>query len=220
MRDDPSTGHATPGDPSAEAPLSEVLDALPLRVATPRSWAELAADELPLFLADHAVCEQQAALTALTLVAHYPDDPELVQRLSSLAAEEVVHLRRVATLLHGRGLQMGRRRSNPYVQGLRAHAEGVQEPQLKIDRLLIGALIEARSCERFTCLLAVLRPRDPEVADLLADLGPAERRHWEMFYALASRGADGAFLERRWDLWLEWERELMAGLGSSPTVHG
>jgi tRNA-(ms[2]io[6]A)-hydroxylase len=191
---------------------------LPLLCETPRGWAELAAADLPLFLADHAVCEQQAALTALNLIAHYPKDDELVQRMSSLAAEEATHLRRVARILHSRGLKLARRRPNPYVTELHSRATSDREPERKIDRLLVGALIEARSCERFTRLLELVR--DDEVAELLRDLGPAEKRHWEMFYGLAARELDAEALAVRWRGWLEWERSLMAELGRSPTVHG
>lgn len=196
------------------------LDELPLLEATPRSWALLAADRLGDFLADHAVCEQQAALTALNLVAHYHDDAELVDQLSTLAAEEVLHLRRVAALLHQRGLHPARRRPNPYVQGLHQRLSGEREPERKRDRLLVGALIEARSCERFTRLLIEIRERDSEVADLLFDLGPAEKRHWEMFYALARRESEDDALALRWREWLAWESEVNGRGGRLPTVHG
>jgi tRNA-(ms[2]io[6]A)-hydroxylase len=193
---------------------------LPLLSATPESWARLAADNLDRFLADHAICEQQAALSALNLVAHYPDDEELVDGMTALAAEELVHLRRVIRLMRRRGLTPARRRGNPYVQGLRSRLRGVQEPLLKTDRLLVGALIEARSCERFTCLLRVLAEHDEEVAALLSDLGPAERRHWESFHALAARGVPADRFEARWRSWLEWEGELNGRGGIAPTVHG
>jgi len=195
-----------------------VVEQLPLLHRTPGSWAELAARQLPTFLADHAVCEQQAALTGLNLVAHYPDDDELVRCMTSLASEEINHLRRVNRLLHRRGLKPARRRANPFVTRLRSRMVRHGEPALKIDRLLVGALIEARSCERFTRLLEVVQ--DDEVAGLLRDLGPAEQRHWEMFYGLAARETDAATLAARWRGWLEWEGELMAGLGRDPTVHG
>ena len=198
----------------------KVVGELPLLSRTPASWAEIAADQLPTFLADHGVCEQQAALTALNLVAHYHRDDELASRMTALAAEEVLHLRRVLRLLHSRGLRLARRRPNPYVNGLRSMTRARQEPDLKIDRLLVGALIEARSCERFTCLLVLLEGRDPEVADLLRDLGPAEKRHWQMFYALAQRDAAEDALATRWRAWLEWESEVISSLGKSPTVHG
>ena len=196
------------------------MDGLPLLSPTRRGWAELAAGRLDVFLPDHAVCEQQAALTALNLLAHYPEDDELVEAMSALAAEEVTHLRRLAKLLRRRGLHLMRRRPNPYVQRLRQHVVTEAEPGLKVDRLLLGALIEARSCERFTCLLEVVEETDPEVAALLSDLGPAEKRHWQMFHRLASRETDPAWFESHWQGWLEHEDRVMRELGDNPRVHG
>lgn len=91
---------------------------------------------------------------------------------------------------------------------------------LKTDRLLVGALIEARSCERFTRLLEVIQEQDPQVAELLFDLGPAEKRHWEMFFELASRDADPAWIETHWRGWLEFEGQVNDRGGRAPTVHG
>jgi tRNA-(ms[2]io[6]A)-hydroxylase len=204
----------------SEKSIVDTLHELPLLCATPDRWARLAAQQLPSFLADHAVCEQQAALTALNLVAHYPQDGELVERMTALAAEEVLHLRRVVGLLHRRGERAARRRGNPYVQELRARMRTVAEPRLKVDRLIVGALIEARSCERFTRLLAVIRDHDRPVADLLADLGPAEKRHWEIFHGLAAREADPSWFEAHWRAWLEHEARVIATRGTRPTVHG
>src|SRR5512139_1323889 len=174
---------------------------LPLLVATPRSWAELAARSLDVFLADHAVCEQQAALSALSLIAQYPADEELVERMTSLAAEEIAHLRRVAGVLRARGVPPAKRRANPWVRGLRDRMTKDREPELLVDRLLVGALIEARSCERVTRLAEVVD--DPEVARLLHDLGPAEERHWRMFHELAARLVPADTLHARWRRWLE-----------------
>lgn len=196
----------------------EVFAELPLLGPTPDGWAELAAGDLLTFLADHAVCEQQAALFALALVGQYPEDADLVERMTALAAEEVVHLRRVASILRRRGSHPAKRRPNPWVKGLRDRVESDSEATLKVDRLLVGALIEARSCERFTRLAAVLD--DPEVERLLADLGPAEARHWRMFYELASRELPAGELGERWQRWLEHEWSLTSKLGKAPTVHG
>lgn len=190
----------------------------PLLSTTPRAWAELAARQLPVFLADHAVCEQQAAIAALALAGAYPQDAELVDRLSALAIEEVVHLRRVASLLRDRGLSPARKRANAWVQALRARIESSGEPHRKCDRLLVCALIEARSCERFDRLLEVVQ--DDEVAALLTDLGPAEARHWQLFHRLAARDYPAAAFAVRWRTWLEIERELSAAGGRDPTVHG
>lgn len=205
-------------DPADPVAFAEVFAALPLLHPTPRSWAELAAANLPEFLADHAVCEQQVAVYALSLAGYYPGDAELVERSAALAAEEVQHFRRVVAILRKRGWPLGGRRKNPWAQSLRARIVPGREPWTKIDRLLFGAIIEARSCERFTRLLEVVDDR--EVAQLLADLGPAECRHWQLFYHLAGRETDAEALTARFQHWLELEADLARGLGISPTVHG
>lgn len=204
-------------DPDGNS-FDEVFAELPLLHQTPRSWAELAAANLPELLADHAVCEQQVAMYALSLAGYYPDDAELVERSAALAAEEVQHFRRVVAILRKRGWPLGGRRKNPWVQSLRAHIVLGREPWTKVDRLLFGAMVEARSCERFTRLLEVVD--DPEVAHLLADLGPAERRHWELFHQLAGREIDEEALAARFLDWRELEAGLARSLGVSPTVHG
>lgn len=205
-------------DDSEPAAFEEVFAELPLLHATPRSWAEIAAARLPEFLADHAVCEQQVAMYALSLAGYYPDDAELVERAAALAAEEVQHFRRVVAILRKRGWPLGGRRKNPWAQSLRERIVLGREPWTKVDRLLFGAMIEARSCERFTRLLEVVD--DPEVVNLLADLGPAERRHWELFYQLAGRETDEQSLAARFQGWREFEADLARGLGTSPAVHG
>lgn len=198
--------------------ITEVARDLPLRHRTPIAWARLAAAHLDEFLADHAICEQQAALTSLHLAAHYPEDEELVESMTDLAAEEIHHLRRVCGLLRARGVSPGKRRPNAWVHGLRKGIEKEREPWLKVDRLLVGALIEARSCERFTRLLEVVDAED--VRSLLYDLGPAEKRHWQLFYRLAEREVPPEGLAPRWERWLELERELSEAGGVRPTVHG
>jgi tRNA-(ms[2]io[6]A)-hydroxylase len=203
--------------PTADS-LAAVLDDLPLTVPTRPEWAPLAAANLPVFLADHAVCEQQVAVYALSLAGHYPGDHELVEQAAALALEEVQHFRRVVRILHRRGYPTAGRRPNRWVQALRARVALGREPWTKVDRLLFGALIEARSCERFTRLLGIVA--DAEVRRLLNDLGPAEKRHWETFYALAAREVPADELAARWQGWLAFEAGLQNGAGREPTVHG
>ena len=205
-------------DPADPIGFDEVFAELPLLHPTPRSWAELAAARLPEFLADHAVCEQQVAMYALSLAGYYPGDAELVERTAALAAEEVQHFRRVVAILRKRGWPLGGRRKNVWAQRLRARIVLGREPWTKVDRLLFGALVEARSCERFTRLLEVID--DPEVAQLLAELGPAERRHWQLFYRLAGRDTGEEALAARFRDWREIEADIARGLGTSPAVHG
>jgi tRNA-(ms[2]io[6]A)-hydroxylase len=199
---------------------AEVMTGLPLLVATRPGWATLAANDLPAFVADHAVCEQQVAMYALSLAGYYPDDLELVRHAGALAAEEVQHFRRVVAILERRGWSLAGRRTNRWVKALRERIEVGREPWTKVDRLLFGALVEARSCERFTLLLDALRESDPELARLLDDLGPAEKRHWETFRELAARELPEAEVAARFRGWLEFERDLQSTLGVEPTVHG
>ncbi|MEO8274588.1 MAG: tRNA isopentenyl-2-thiomethyl-A-37 hydroxylase MiaE [Thermoanaerobaculia bacterium] len=206
--------------PTTIPTYEEVAKELPLLVATSPAWAHLAAANLPVFLADHAVCEQQVAQYALALTSWYPDDFELVDAASALAAEEIQHFRRVLAILRRRRLATGGRRTNRWVQALRARIVERQGPWTKVDRLLFGAIVEARSCERFTRLLEVVEVSDPDVARLLADLGPAEKRHWQLFYRLAGRDVDAAALAERFQGWLELDRDLAAQAGVEPTVHG
>ena len=206
------------GETTEPIDFAEVYAALPLLHSTPRSWAELAAANLPELLADHAVCEQQVAMYALSLAGYYPDDAELVEHAAALAAEEVQHFRRVVAILTRRGWPLGGRRKNRWAQSLRERIVLGREPWTKVDRLLFGALVEARSCERFTRLAEVVEDRD--VIRLLADLGPAERRHWELFYRLAGRNVDPDTLAARFLGWREFEAELARGLGVAPAIHG
>lgn len=206
----------SPGVPDPGAALAE----LPLLAATRPEWAPRAAAELARFLADHAVCEQQVAQYALSLAGFYPEDLELVEVAGALAAEEVQHFRRVVTILKRRRWPLAGRRTNRWAQALRQRIAAGREPWTKVDRLCFGALIEARSCERFTRLLVELAGRDPEVERLLEDLGPAEARHWRLFRRLAGRGLPAGDVEARFRGWLEFEAQLQAGLGVEPTVHG
>ena len=193
---------------------------LPILSATPSHWADLVRRDLPRFLGDHAVCEQQAAQNALSLVGHYPDDAELVERMTALAAEEIQHLRRVLAILRRRGWSLSRMRSNPWVKALRGRIEPADPTALKVDRLLVATLIEARSCERFACAASAVAAVDPEIAGLLEELGPAEERHWRLFHDLAARAMPAAPFAERWQRWLAIERDVSAGYGVAPTVHG
>jgi tRNA 2-(methylsulfanyl)-N6-isopentenyladenosine37 hydroxylase len=206
--------------PVSSLSYDDVARELPLLVPTAPAWAELAAANLPVFLADHAVCEQQVAQYALALAGWYPEDFELVEAAANLAAEEIQHFRRVVAILNRRALPTGGRRTNLWVKALRAKIEERQGPWTKVDRLLFGAIVEARSCERFTRLLEVVQTSDPEVARLLADLGPAEKRHWQLFYRLAGREVAAEALAQRFRGWLELDRDLAARAGILPTVHG
>lgn len=181
-------------------------------------WGALAAADLPALLSDHAVCEQQAALNALSLIGTYGDDAVLVEKLGALAQEEVVHFRRVVALLSARGWPVYAYRKNVYAARLRKLARSGREPQQFLDRMLISALIEARSAERFTRLIEALQ--DDEARAMLADFAPAEDRHFELFLELAARRIDATTLAARWHELAAEENEINAALGRAPRIHG
>ena len=155
---------------------------------SPSSWAERAAARLPELVADHAACELQAAVFALSLVGRYPGDPLLVDRLSALAAEELRHFRKAMREARRLGAKVGTRRANPYVAALRAACRAGREPEQGLDLLLCGALVEARSHERFLALVPRLAG-EPRLARLYAELAAAEERHGPAYLELAERHA-------------------------------
>jgi tRNA 2-(methylsulfanyl)-N6-isopentenyladenosine37 hydroxylase len=168
-----------------------------LRVATPAVWAQHAAREWRTLLADHANCEKKAASTALALMFAYPEDRKLCMALARLAREELRHFEQVQKLMSGLAVPPQRLSPGRYAGALRARLT-THEPQRKRDLLLSGALIEARSCERFGVLAPLLA--EP-LAGFYAGLAESERRHADLYVDLARAGVAGdddlAALERR-----------------------
>jgi len=164
-----------------------------LLAPTPSAWVELATTRWRELLIDHAACEKKAASTALALMFAYPQDRALGRSLSRLAREELRHFEQVQSLMDEVGVGFERQKPGRYASGLRA-ALRTAEPGRKLDLLLISALIEARSCERFA-LLAPLLP--PMPGRLYGDLGGAEARHCTLYLDLArSRAAPSVWRER------------------------
>jgi tRNA-(ms[2]io[6]A)-hydroxylase len=159
-----------------------------LLTRTPSSWGEQAALRLPELVADHATCELQAAVFALGLVGRYPRDPLLVDRLSALAAEELRHFRKATREARRLGGRPHTRRSNPYVAALRSACRPGREPEQGLDLLVTGALVEARSHERFLALVPHLTA-EPRLARLYSELAAAEERHGPAYLELAERHA-------------------------------
>jgi tRNA-(ms[2]io[6]A)-hydroxylase len=171
-----------------------------LKAATPQAWATYAALHWRQLLVDHANCEKKAASTALALMFAYPEDAALCQALARLAREELRHFEQVQKLMSRLGVSNARLSPGRYAGALRARLAS-SEPQRKLDLLLCGALIEARSCERFETLQPHLAP---PLADFYADLAQSERRHAGLYWQLAlaaQRDArlDAAQLHRRLD---------------------
>ena len=158
-----------------------------LRAATPLAWALHAARNWQQLLVDHANCEKKAASTALSLMFAYPEDTALCQALARLAREELRHFEQVQHMMARLGVPVRRLSPGRYAGELRA-ALVTHDPQRKLDLLLCGALIEARSCERFEVLAPHL---EPPMSVFYADLARSEKRHAGMYleYARATQQA-------------------------------
>ncbi len=157
-----------------------------LAVATPKQWYETAADRLDELLLDHANCEKKAASTALALMFAYPEDHQACTVLARLAREELRHFEQVDRLRRSQGLPFRRLQPGRYADGLRRTLPS-KEPERRIELFLLGAFIEARSCERFRGLQRVL---PAPVGALYAQLEAAEARHTGIYLQLAGQAAD------------------------------
>jgi tRNA-(ms[2]io[6]A)-hydroxylase len=156
-----------------------------LRAATPRAWVEEAVRRWPELLTDHANCEKKAASTALALMFAYPEDRLLSLALARLAREELRHFEQVSKVMQALGVPFARQRPGRYAHALRSVLR-TAEPGRKLDLLLMSALIEARSAERF----ALLAPCLPQpLAALYAELGRSESRHYELYIGFAQAAA-------------------------------
>jgi tRNA 2-(methylsulfanyl)-N6-isopentenyladenosine37 hydroxylase len=204
-----------------------------LRVATDDAWAAAALGDIDGVLLDHGHCEMKAASNALSLAARHPQDAHLVRALTDLAREEIDHFQRVLSLLAARRVALGPPPVDAYAAELRRTVQALpREPGLPtlVDRLLVGALIEARSCERFQ-LLAAATARDADTSELHAlwsELLAAEARHYRTFVDLAVRAAsdDRARVTARLERLAVVEGALVArlaraaGAPSRATIHG
>jgi len=184
---------------------------LPLRYATPADWAESVLQRPLELLNDHAHLEKKAAVNALELLNRWPEPnpPEnWVQAMTAIARDEVEHLAVVSRLLARRGGKLTRQHGNPYAQGLHLMVRRGHGPDELIDRLMISALIEARSCERFK-LLGEAVENDPELGKLYRGLWASEHGHYRTFLQLAAQIQTEPVVQRRWRQLLDGEAELI-----------
>ncbi len=173
---------------------------------TPEAWLQAAAGQLELLVLDHAHCERKAASTALSLMYRYPELDDLQHYMSRLAREELRHYEQVLTLLRARGWQFRKLKPSRYAAGLHALVRA-GEPGRLLDSLIAGAVIEARSCERF----AALAPRlDDELSDYYQRLCVAEARHFEQYLELAAKYDRAGELDSRLQALRAGEAELIA----------
>ena len=181
-----------------------------LQTPTPEAWLVEACNRLPELLLDHANCELKAASTALGFLYRYPDHAALVQRMSRLAREELRHFEQVRSIMDDMAIPFERLSASRYAGGLRDAVRN-EEPYKLLDLLLIGALIEARSCERF----AKIAPRLPErLGRFYSGLLASEARHFQHYIAFAK--SECGVNEEAVDARLEELKVLEAALITDP----
>ena len=182
---------------------------------TPDAWINNALDNQALLLLDHANCEKKAASTALTLMFRYVGDFDMMQKMSRLAREELRHYEQVMDIMQARGISYDQITPGRYAGELRKLVR-THEPGRYIDTLIVGAIIEARSCERFAKLAPHL---DDELQKFYLSLLKSESRHYEDYLKLAKRAADGADISARIQQFLELEKSLIEGVDSEFRFH-
>ncbi len=194
----------SPSDHEGEQALVQPLREF-LGTATPEAWIDWALENPELLLIDHANCEKKAASTALTLMFRYTDFPELLHKLSRLAREELRHFEQVLKIMQRRGIRYETIGAARYASGLRAGVRS-SEPGRLVDTLVVGAIIEARSCERFAALAPHL---DAELAEFYRSLLKSESRHFRDYLKLAEQASDAEEVARRVQVLLALEAPLI-----------
>ncbi|MGO4309742.1 tRNA-(ms[2]io[6]A)-hydroxylase [Pseudomonas sp. KB_15] len=186
--------------------LPEIHDFLGCR--TPDAWVEAALSQQDIMLLDHKNCEFKAASTAMSMIAKYGAYPDLVMMMSRLAREELVHHEQVLRLMRKRKVEWYPLSAARYASGLRVTVR-THEPVKLVDTLVVGAFIEARSCERFEALVPHL---DSELGGFYSGLLKSEARHFQGYLKLAYQYGDVADVNRV----IEKVRAVEAGLIDSP----
>jgi tRNA-(ms[2]io[6]A)-hydroxylase len=184
---------------------------LGLQLPTDPRWVNLAEISLEAILTDHAWCEQKAATSCISLIQRYSEKAAIVEALTPIVAEEWGHFRLVTAELRKRGLTLGRQRKDAYVHALLAfETKGGSEASRLLDKLLICALIEARSCERFKRLSEGLD--DEYLRQFYRRFMESEAGHYRTFIDLARQYVDENKVWKRWQEWLDYEAGIMQQL--------
>jgi len=192
---------------------------LGLQLPTDPRWASAAEMHLSDILTDHAYCEQKAASTAISLMITYPELSDLVTEMAALAREEMSHFEMVHKRLLERGMTLGRERKDEYVAAItKFFAPHGDRMKRLVHRLLIAALIEARSCERFRVLSESVQ--DAELATFYSRLMASEANHNTMFLKFARQYGDRTEVDRLWKELLAYEATVVATFTNPQYVHG
>lgn len=198
---------------------SQKMSILRLKLPTDPRWANIAEKNIEEILTDHAYCEQKAASTAISLLITYPEHSELVDAMAALAREEMSHFEMVHKRIRQRGLILGRERKDEYVARINKFFPKTPDRNERlVHRLLIAALIEARSCERFKVLSDNIE--DQELAEFYRKLMVSEANHYTMFLKFAREFGAREEVDRMWDELLSFEAEVMQDFGNKEHIHG
>ncbi len=184
---------------------------LGLQLPTDPRWVNLAAISLEDILADHAFCEQKAATTTISIIQRYAHLTEIVEELSPIVTEEWGHFRMVFNEIKKRGYNLGKQRKDLYVNALLEFVQkgGFWQTKL-IDDLMLSAMVEARSCERFRLLSIGLA--DEKLQKFYYKFMESEAGHYKTFISLAKKFAEPAYVDKRWQEWLNYEATVLANM--------
>lgn len=192
---------------------------LGLKLPTDPRWVNIIEENINEILTDHAYCEMKAASYAMSLIMKYPNNSEIVDQMTELSREEMTHFQMVHKLIKERGLKLGKEKKDFYVHDLMKFIKrGGSEEMVLVDRLLIAAMIEARSCERFLTLSENIK--DKELSKFYYDLMASEARHYTLFLKLAKKYGVGVDVDSRWKEFLAEEARIITGYGNDKAVHG
>jgi len=188
---------------------------LKLKLPTDPRWVNIAEKNIEDILVDHAYCEQKAATSGISLIVKYPDKEKLVEEMTALVAEEWGHFERVLEELKKRGFALGRNRPDEYVVALSKHIrKGDKRERQLMDHLLINALIEARSCERFKLLWKNIQ--DEGLQKFYYELMVSEAGHFVSFVKLAKEYMPAEVVDARLQELLKIEADIIASLEHRP----
>ena len=201
--------------PHPHRPLTDVGPVRLVR-ATDARWLPLALANFDRVLVDHAHCEKKAAANALSMLQAYPEIPGLPAQMARLAREESGHLARVLQWMDARGLTLTRDVGDPYAQALQKFVR-TPAAERALDRLLVAAIIEARSCERLALLGGALE--DAELARFYRELAQSEDGHQALFYRLALQVTATTQVDARLETLLDAEADVLDRLPLRPAIH-
>lgn len=181
---------------------------LGLKLATDPRWVNIAEKQIDEILTDHAYCEQKAASTGISLIIRYPEKTDVVEEVTAVVAEEWGHFRKVLKELKKRGYSLGAQRKDHYVSELqKLRRRGGSRLEMLVEDLLVCAMIEARSCERFRLLS--LHVADADLKEFYHEFMVSEAGHYRMFLDLACKYMPEAQVRARWQEFLEGEAAIM-----------